>query len=251
MIPSIRNAWVIRTRPVQEPRIRICCFPFAGGSASTFRTWLALGVLPEGVEVCALELPGHGERLGEPALTRFSDVVQGATASLLPFVNTTPFVIFGHSLGALLGFEVARTLQREYSSTPHHLFVSACSAPQVPHTLASMTTIAEIMEYLRSLGSHPIESMIARRFPLFQADFALRNSYEYKEGEMILSCPITAFGGEQDTSVPVPALADWKVQTSNDFAQHLFPGSHFFFQEKENQRHLVQLLSSSLLMSDM
>jgi len=243
ILSLVDNRWVTRFHPLQAPTLRLICFPYAGGSASLFRAWAKPGILPDGVEMCAVELPGHGTRQDEPPLLQLSDVIEGAVPSLLPLVVNTPFAIFGHSLGALLGFEAARLLQKTSGRTPNHLFVSACRAPQLPIARVSIENVAQLMGYLRSLGSNPVESMIERRWDLFHADFALRNRYCYEE-KGVLSFPITAFGGEQDGSVPVADLAAWKTQTHSSFTLQMLPGNHFFLQE--SQTKFLQLLSSSL-----
>jgi len=243
------NEWVIRFRPVTTPRLRLFCFPYAGGNAALFRAWSVPRMLPEGVEVCAIELPGHGVRQQEDLCIQFSQVLDAVTAALLPLVqqeSDVPFAFLGCSLGALLAFEGARRLQEVAALTPSRLIVVACTAPQRPQATPEITNVAELLAYLNVLGSYPSASMIERRWELFHADFAVRSSYEYREG-MILSCPITAIGGEHDGSILASDLTAWKTQTSNDFTLYLMPGNHFFFQE--NQRQFVQLFSSSLLMN--
>lgn len=226
--------WIIRFRPVTTPRLRLFCFPYAGGSAALFRAWANPGVLPDGVEICALELPGHGVRREERLLTRFSDVVDATVETLYPFTREIPFALFGHSLGALLCFEVARMLQESYDLHAHHLFVSACRAPHLPDELPSIKTVSQLMNYLRTLGSQPDESMIARRWPLFQADFTLRKSYHYTD-RTLLTCPITAFGGEQDSEVSIADMDAWRGHTQSHYWQYLFPGNHFFLHTAQEQ----------------
>ena len=229
----LETPWLARFPPVQALALRLICFPYAGGSASLFRPWASPAALA-GVEVCAVELPGHGTRRKEPCLTRFAEVVEQTVDSLLPFLDA-PFALFGHSLGALLSFEVARTLEQNGNSSPACLCVSGCCAPQVLGVLPKVSCVEELIAYLRALGSQPNESMIARRWPLFQADFALRASYQYAAVSAPLSCSIAAFGGEQDHEVSLDDLASWKVQTRNTFRLHQFPGNHFFLHTTQEQ----------------
>ena len=125
------DSWVVRPKPNPLARMRLLCLPYGGGGASIFRDWPQR--LPDFVEVCAIQLPGRENRLREPSFTDVPGVVQALTQVLPPFLNI-PFAFFGHSLGALIVFELARQLRRENGNEPIHLFISGQCAPQIPDT---------------------------------------------------------------------------------------------------------------------
>lgn len=217
--------WVVRHRPQQEARLRLFCFPYAGGSASLYRTW-AEALSPE-IEVCAVELPGRGTRQAEPPYTRLAALVAALTHVLLPF-SDKDMAFYGHSLGGLLAFEVARALQRHSGTPPMHLIVSGCRAPHLPDTCPEMADVETFLTYIRALGGTPHEQMVRRRWPLFQADFALRASYHYESEGPLLACPITALRGEHDSAANESDTEAWQEQTQHTFTQETFPGTHFF-----------------------
>ena len=141
------TAWIAWARPRPEARLRLFCFPYAGGGATIFRKWS--DSLPETVEVNPVQLPGRGNRLREPPFARLSPLVQAIAAGLLPHLDK-PFAFFGHSLGALVGFELARQLRRQAGVHPVRLFISADRAPQIPrrerpiHALPEGEFLAEL-----------------------------------------------------------------------------------------------------------
>lgn len=105
------NSWVTYLRPKPQAKLRLFCFHYAGGGALSFRSWS--DSLPPAVEVCAIELPGRGSRLLEPPFTQLELLIQELTRILLPWLDK-PFAFFGHSMGALVSFELARILRKEY-----------------------------------------------------------------------------------------------------------------------------------------
>ena len=226
------GSWITRTK--SQPRLRLFCFPYAGGGASIFRLWSEK--LPVEVEVCPIYLPGRENRMKEPLLTHLSPLVQTLAHALHPFMDI-PFAFFGHSMGALVSFGLARTLRRQNGPSPMHLFVSAYRAPQIPVTEPPIHQLPEralIEKLLRFNGTkrEVLENAELRQLllPLLRADFAVCETYSHASEEP-LSCPITAFGGLQDSRVSPHDLAAWREQTSNSFSLRMLPGGHFFWHE--------------------
>ncbi len=226
-MPTAREEtpWVVRYRPNPQARLRLFCFPYAGGNASLYRTW-SEALSPE-IEVCAVELPGRGTRQAEPPLTQFAQLVEVVTHVLLHF-SEKDMAFYGHSLGGLLAFEGARVLQRQSGTTPLHLIVSGCRAPHLPDDGPEIADVETLLTYMRALGGTPHEQMVRRRWPLFQADFALRASYHYESAGPLLACPITALRGEHDSAANESDTAAWREQTQQTFTQVTLPGTHFF-----------------------
>ncbi|MBD1879521.1 thioesterase II family protein [Coleofasciculus sp. FACHB-T130] len=234
-------------KPNPLSSLRLFCFPYAGGGALNFRTW-SQG-LPVGVEVCAVELPGRGKRILEAPFTQALPLVQAIAHALLPYLDK-PFAFFGHSMGALVSFEVARLLRRKYGISPVHLFVSGRSAPQLPAKEPPIHALPEpaFIEELRRLNGTPeavLENveLMELLLPILRADFAVLETYVYA-AEPPLQCPITAFGGLQDVKVSVERLEAWQQQTSAKFSLQMLPGDHFFVQSA--QPLLLQFLSREL-----
>jgi surfactin synthase thioesterase subunit len=226
-------AWIVRPKPRPAARLRLFCFPYAGVGASAYRAWA--GDFDATVEVCPVQLPGREDRLGVPAFTRIEPLVDAVAAAIRPYLDR-PYALFGHSLGALVAFELTRLLRRVGAPQPLHLFVSGRRAPQLPirdevlHTKPD----AELKEELRRFNGTPEaalqhEELMALVLPLLRADFAVHETYTYRP-EPPLAMPISAFGGQGDPEVPEENLTAWKEQTTKGFKLRMFPGDHFYLQ---------------------
>jgi medium-chain acyl-[acyl-carrier-protein] hydrolase len=216
--------------------LRLFCFPYAGGGAQIYRHWSSS--LPPSVEVCAVQLPGRGNRLMEPPFTSITDAVAHLTAAFAPLLDR-PLVLFGHSMGALISFELARSLRRTYGVEPRHLFVSGRRAPHIPRTRPPIDQLPdpELIEELQRLNGTPREvldneELMQLMLPTIRADFALVRSYRY-EPDAPLACPITALGGLQDEDVPREQLEAWREHTAAACTVRMFAGDHFFLQSAE------------------
>lgn len=241
------NSWVICPSPNPQAKLRLFCFPYAGGGALSFRSWA--DSLPPTIEVCAIELPGRGIRLKEPPFTRLEPLIQAIAQTLLPYLDK-PFAFFGHSMGGLVSFELARLLRRKHSLSPVHLFVSGRRAPHLPDPNPPIHALSEpeLLEELRSLKGTPeavLENaeLMQLLLPTLRADFAALETYVYSS-EPPLDCPITAFGGLQDSEVSCDDLEAWREQTKAGFLLQMLPGDHFFLHSARSL--LLQSLSGEL-----
>jgi medium-chain acyl-[acyl-carrier-protein] hydrolase len=212
-------------------RYRLFCLPYAGGAAHVYRQWRHLA--PAHIQVCAVELPGRGSRSRETPFTRLAPLVKELAVSLEGTLDR-PFALFGHSMGGLIAFELARTLREQRAPEPAHLFVSATASPGTPPGKAPVHDVpeADFIQRLRDLNGTPEEllrdeELMALMMPVLRADFALFETYEYREAPP-LTVPITAFGGEADTAVSPTALAGWRGQSASGSRLRFFPGGHFF-----------------------
>ena len=223
--------WLIFYGVPPRARLRLFCFPYAGGAAHIYHNWPRR--LPEDVEVCAVQPPGRGGRLQERPFTNLTELVAAAVPALLPFMDR-PFAFYGHSMGALIGFEVARRLREAGRPEPLHLFVSGCRAPQLPDQREITYDLPEpqFIEELRRLNGTPPEvleheELLRLLLPLLRADFAVTETYKYSEGPP-LGCPLTAVGGLQDEESTREHLIHWREMTTGAFSLHMLPGDHFF-----------------------
>jgi medium-chain acyl-[acyl-carrier-protein] hydrolase len=151
-----------------------------------------------------------------------------------------PFVLFGHSMGALIGFELTRYLRRQGAALPLHLFVSGCRAPQLgPIHDRHQSSDAELRDELRRLGGTPAEVLEDGEFiqwylPMLRADFSVCETYRYVH-EAPLECSITALHGERDPEVTYEDARKWSTQTRRAFSLLTFPGEHLFLQTERQQ----------------
>jgi medium-chain acyl-[acyl-carrier-protein] hydrolase len=239
--------WLVIPRENPSARLRLFCFPYAGGTAMTYRRWPEC--LPGGVEVCAVQPPGRGDRLREKPFVSLLPLVRAIAAAIAPRLDK-PFAFFGHSMGAMVSFELARHLRAEWRRLPAHLFISGRRAPQLDRSERVTYNLpeSEFIDSLRDLNGTPPEVLEHRELmqlmsPLLRADFAVCQTYDYRH-EPPLDCPLTAFGGLSDREVSRRQLEAWREQTSAPLVLRMLPGDHFFLNSAQST--LLSLLSHEL-----
>lgn len=226
---------------------RLFCFPYAGGNPQFYRAWQK--GMPNDVEVFPVQLPGRGIRFAEESMKDIKILIPQLVQALLPYMDR-PFSFFGHSMGALISFELTRYLRNNHGFQPQHLLVSGYHAPYLPdpdppiHHLPDEEFIAKVI----LMNGIPEEIIAKKEFlelflPLLRADFTLCEQYQYQE-EQKLSCAITAFGGEKDAEAEQEHLEAWQECTIGSFDLVMFPGNHFFIHEHEAQ--VLETISSCL-----
>jgi surfactin synthase thioesterase subunit len=212
--------------------LRLLCLPFAGAGAGAFRGWA--DALPPHVEAFAVQLPAREDRLDDPPLTRWVPMLDAllAAVDVLPVQRTA---IFGHSLGAVIGFELARALQQRGTPPLEHLFVSGRPWPGLATDGLEPIWSAGDTDLLVAMGrrfgsldtslSHPeIREVV---LPALRADLRLLDDHRHLPGPL-LDCPVTAFAGTADPSAASGALSEWRRETTGAFDLQAFPGGHFF-----------------------
>ena len=234
-VPAER--WLAYREANPRARLRMFCFPYAGGGASAYRGWGAS--LPQEIEVCPVQLPGREGRLREQPFTRPEELIQAVADALTPWFDL-PFVFFGHSMGAMIGFELSRELRRRGRTLPLHLFVSGRRAPQLPTRDEPIHDLPEpeFIERLRELNGTPEEvlqhaELMKLLTPLLRADFAVNETYNYTEEEP-LDPGISAFGGLADSDVKREDVEAWSIQTRGRFRMRMMPGDHFFLHPQKD-----------------
>jgi surfactin synthase thioesterase subunit len=244
---SDADLWFHRPRPKPDAAARIFCLPFAGGRAQIFNGW------PEGVpaevEVVALQLPGRAARVQEDPFERLEPLLEALLEALEPELDR-PYHLFGHSMGGLVAFEIARGSRRASLPEPGHLFIGGLPAPHLIRQEQTLSDLAESglkleLERLEGTDSKILdnEEMMRVLLPSLKSDLRIYDEYEFEPGEP-LACPVTALGGRSDPVVERPELEAWSEHTTADVYTRLLPGNHFFLQPAE--RAMLQIVARRL-----
>lgn len=243
--PAPKSApWFVRARGVDRDR-RLFCFPYAGGGASVYRGWAA-GLVE--AEVCAVQLPGRESRVTEPAHRRLDGLITDLQEAILPLLDR-PFAFFGHSMGALVAFELTRRLRRDHQPMPDQLMLAAFRAPHLPNPNIRIHHLPDevLKTVLRTEGT-PAEvldnaELMSALLPTLRADFELCDTYDFRP-EPPLPMPVSVFGGRSDVRVGLPDLEEWRAHAGAGFELRMFAGSHFFLHTAQPQ--LVAAIRSSI-----
>jgi surfactin synthase thioesterase subunit len=226
-----------RTR-TEQGRLRLFCFPYAGSGTSIYRGWAA--AITQAIEVWPVALPGREHRLAESPIDDIR-LLAAAVGDELGRALEPPFALFGHSMGALLAFELARHLRRQGRPGPRCLIVSAHRAPHLPDGQDRIhdKPTSEFLQELRQLNGTSAgvlgdRELVELLLPVLRADFKAAELYRYAE-EPPLRCPIVAYGGTRDGMIAEAQIAAWHAHTDGGFAQRMFDGDHFYIQTKREE----------------
>ena len=238
-----RNDWFTRFGATHSGELRVFCFPYAGGNSSVFSDWLA--ALPPAIELWAATYPGRIPRFNEASIASMPLLIE-ALLHALPLDK--PFVLFGHSLGGTVAFELLRALQRSGLPLPQGLFVSATRPPHFESALAAppgtLLTLEQCAQQLKRLAGTPpavLENreLLALLLPMLQADFALANHQVTLEPNT-LQVPVFACGGAEDEAVPPHMIAHWAAWAGGPFTLQTFNGGHFYMNDPHHGPALLQ-----------
>lgn len=227
--------------------VRLVCFPYAGAGPTVYRTWR--DHLPDSVAVYAVHLPGRSSRLGEEPLTSIGGMAQAVAPQIRDLLEP-PLVFFGHSMGALLGYEVAKLFHLAGYSEPRLLIASGRTAPHLlsrePETYRLPREA--LVETLVKVGGTPAQvvadqDLLELVLPMVRADLRAIDTYCHEAGEP-LNCPVLALGGLGDDAVNEDELRGWSRHTVGGFALRMLPGGHFFL--KEDERRVTAEVSAAL-----
>ncbi|MER5766601.1 thioesterase II family protein [Streptomyces sp. NPDC001985] len=239
---------LIRRFPRTRPSWRLVCLPYAGAGASVFTAWPAL--LPDTVEVVAVQLPGREDRVFDPPLTRLDLLVRTLAIALKPYL-TTPVALYGHCAGALLAFEVAGELRTRHGLRIPHLILGSQAAPHLAERHATALHTLPDAEFRSRLGPQggvapdvlADDRMMELLLPGVRADFQLWERYAYRPRPP-LDCAVTVIGGDRDEQLGTGDLTAWEDHTTGPFTHHPISGGHFFLDEAPAE--LSRLITSAL-----
>nr|WP_321170662.1 alpha/beta fold hydrolase [Streptomyces sp. Je 1-369] len=247
--PHTSDPWIRRFRPRPEADVRLVCFPHAGGSASYFHPLAQSPTLLPDTEVLAVQYPGRQDRRRERLLDGVPELADLITEALAAFDDDRPLAFFGHSMGAVLAFEVAQRLREGAGGEPRALFVSGRRAPSLyrrgtVHLLNDADLVGELR---RAGGTDPRflddEELLAEIIPVVRNDYRAVELYQWTPTSP-LSCPITALVGDRDPQAPVADVEAWRQHTDGPFDLNVFSGGHFYL--NTHQRGVADVITEGL-----
>lgn len=227
------DLWCRRFRPARDAPHRLVCLPHAGGSASFFLPYAV--ALSPAVDVVAVQYPGRQDRRSEPPLTDMA-VLADQVHAVLRREPERPLTLFGHSMGAVLAFEVAQRLEAE-GRGPVRLFASGRRAPSVEraenfHQQSDDGILAEVRRMNGTLSSLLLDEELMRAaLPALRADYRATETYRCPPGARV-KCPVTVLTGADDPKTTPEEAEAWAAHTSGACEQHEFPGGHFFLSDQ-------------------
>ena len=239
-----QNSWFSIFRPNPDAKLRMFCFSYAGGGTTTFRRWFHR--LPSWVEIVAIRLPGREERLQDEIYTQMDTLINALQEVFLDYLDK-PFVFFGHSMGALVSFNLAHSLSHANKKMPLQLFISSFKAPHRSSTTDNYHLLSDelLIQKLDLLNGTPrwlLNDPNAMKLflPTFRADLKVCETYLFNEKKP-LDIPFHVFGGDNDLLVDQKELQFWKQHTKSDFSLQLFSGGHFYLHSKSRVPLLAQI----------
>lgn len=237
---------IFRRNP--DADVRLFCFPHSGAGASVFNDWHTLA--PSCIEICPIQLPGRGTSFRETPIDNIEPLIDMLLHDIVDYMDK-PFAFFGHSLGALLAYELTRNIASVSHHLPIHLFISAYRAPHLPnegrmlHKLEHEELLAEIV----ALNGVPKELMkepeLVRYFmSVIRADLAVCETYVFRNSQP-LPVSFTVYGGDTDPRAQSSELAPWRELCACEFDMKIFAGGHFYIESC--RKELVDNIARALL----
>jgi surfactin synthase thioesterase subunit len=218
-------------------QIKLICFPFAGGSSYSYQRFEKY--LPNNIKIVNAELPGRGRRMDEPLEKDIRKMAADVFHAIKPFLNS-PYAIYGHSMGALLGYLVAQLIYNEGFPLPIGLFVSGRGGPSLIERKERRYDLPqpEFFSVLKELGGCPEEILadeVMMEFfePIIRADFEAVETFKYQP-ENPLHLPVEAMIGRSEDITEHEARL-WEKETTGTFNLTYFEGDHFFIYQHEHE----------------
>ncbi len=241
-------SWLKGIQPDSKVTMRVFCFSYAGGGASTYLRWRPH--IANHIDICAVQPPGREDRIAEKPISDLSILVSNIADVITPHIKI-PYAFFGHCNGALVAFKLAREMRRRKEMLPQYMFVSNFRAPGLKNASRVLRDLpqSELISHLMTYGGIPKEilrneQLLALLIPTIHADFSLLENYEYCE-DVSLDCPLTIFGGLRDNIVSRKELSGWRDKTINSAKINLFPGGHFFIDTY--RKYLLKVINDGLV----
>jgi pyochelin biosynthesis protein PchC len=225
------GTWLRTIKQSRNPRVRLVCFPHAGGTAGFFRSWAQH--VPDDVELAAVRYPGREDRIGDPFAESFDDLVASVVRECLRLTDA-PLAFFGHSMGASVAYEAALRLRTDHGTSLAGLFVSGRAAPghEQRENLAESSD-QELTEHLIGLGGTDAQALAIPELrelvlPAVRADYRLIERYRPTITEGALDAPVAVYYGSDEPDLGEESLVPWSRVTSATWHMRSFKGGHFY-----------------------
>ena len=229
------DGWIVSLNSLENPKARLLCLPHEGGRAEYFNSWLPH--LRSGIELLAVELPGHGERSKESPCTDMDAIVRQILEASFAHLHDKPLLIFGHSLGALLAYELTVAFARAELPMPKRLILSGHQAPSDSESYFPAMSHLDDQDFFEDLVNEDCLSQrvlkepeaVAMELDSIRADYVLRESYQPRT-QALLNIPVEVFAGSRD-KIPLGNLLEWQQVGRQPVHVCVFKGDHFFIEE--------------------
>ncbi len=238
------SGWCVRWASAEDAPLRLFCLPHTGGGAALYRAWAQR--LAPAVDVVSVRLPGRENRFRETPYRRLDTLVEALVDAVEPLLDR-PHVWFGHSMGALVGYEVCRTLRDRGLREPERLLVSGRRAPHLASRQREVhdAPTGELVAHLRELNGTPAElldspAVLSALLPMMRADFAVSETYRWSPGTP-LGCPVLVLGGSRDSLATPGELGAWREHSTAGCEVRMYDGGHFYLHEEAREQVLTAL----------
>lgn len=236
--------WYIAYKKNPLATIRLFCFHHAGGGASAYYPWI--GYLSSHIEMIAIQFPGRENRFTEPLNNNINDIITQLSEGFNIYKNK-PFLVFGHSLGALITYEFVKSINKLYTVYPQNMIISATKAPHLPFKMKHLSHLdnKDLIEELKVYNGID-ERMLNNDehlelfLPIIRNDFSIYENYRFSESNPF-PCDILALSGAQDKTVTQEEILEWSAYTAGSFKHLSFPGTHFFI--NNNQKCIIEIIN--------
>ncbi len=242
------NLWLTCYKPNPSADLRVICYPYAGGSASVFHSWLKW--LPDWVELYAVQPPGRAERISEPTLDNMNQYVDGLKTELYPLTDK-PYVLFGHSMGALAAFESLVDLSINHCRLPEKCVFSAAHAPDRKNRMKPISALpdTQFIDELKALNGTPQQvfetpGLLEFCMKYIRADFSLVEQF-VTEFKGKIEVDITLLYGSED-KINVEDIQEWQTFFTYPNKSEVMRGDHFFIHSEDNVKKVMRLLFENI-----
>jgi len=252
MVRRLKNKWCVIPRPNPTADIKLICIPYAGGSASIYIPWI--NYLPHNVELVIIQPPGRSSRISETPLDNMSKLIN-EMGLVLPKILNKPYILFGHSLGSKIAFEIIRKSTSLHIPHPMFFIASGSAGPQKKNNrdITYNLNDDEFISKLEEMDGTPKDvinnkELMSIVLPTLKADFKISETYQFT-GNKYFNIPLSVLGGEYDVDINLDDLKLWQYFFNSTSEITIFSGGHFFINSHKEEvlEKINEIISLCLL----